>query len=202
MIEDKVAESKFFLNKIIEECKKEKHDLVTISYYYSAFLSASYSVFDYVLHYANRVFGLGLSDEDYWDWRTFAEEAKKQGNEAALDFIGWWKSRQELENNMTVGKAFSQCRRINTHKRPTYKIGVDPKVITSEPKIENGKITATIEVKPNVHLQVEGFDQMRIDDACASYYSTIEKFAGDSKETVEKIREKFSIKKLDDEESC
>ena len=60
-----------------EESEKAKPDLPAISYNYSGFLSASYSVYDYALHNANQVFNLGLCDEEHWNWNTFYSEAKK-----------------------------------------------------------------------------------------------------------------------------
>jgi len=196
MIQDKISEAKFFLEKMNAETKKESPDLFAISCYYSAFLSASYSVYDYALHNANRVFKLGLSDEGYWDWKIFQSEAKKQQNLGALKYISWWISRQKNDNNMIIGKAFSTCRRINTHKRPTYKIGVDPKVESGKPETKDDAIISIpVKLTANIFLEVEGFEQIRImEEACGTYLSTIEKFSEDHKNIISKI-ESEEIKK-------
>ena len=199
MIEDKISESKFFLKKMNDEGKIEKPDLSSISYYYSAFLSASYSVYDYALHNANRVFKLGLADETRWDWRLFRSESIKQKNEGAVKYASWWSSRQQNDNNMTIGKAFSACRRINTHKRPTWKIGVDPKVEIGKTET-NPDVCISIPIKlhANVFLQVEGFEQMHVEDACSTYLSTIEKFSEDHYVILDKIEnEELNNKLLD-----
>ncbi len=178
-----------------EEVKKEKPRLFVISCYYSAFLSASYSVYDYALLNANRVFKLGLSDEEFWDWKKFQTEAEKQKNSGALKYFDWWYSRRNNENNMTIGKAFSACRRINIHKRPTYKIGVDVKADVGKTETrKDGSIATSIKINPKLFLQVEGFEQMRIEDACGTYLSTIEKFSGDHHKIIDKIeREELKI---------
>lgn len=190
MIEDKIAESKFFLEKMNEESKKEESNYFTIFCYYSAFLSASYSVYDYALHNANRVFKLGLLDEERWDWQKFQFEAKKQKNSSALKYLDWWHSRQHNDNNMAIGKAFSTCRRINTHKRPTYKIGVDIDVDVGkqdESPEPPAIISIPIKINPIVFLKVEGFEQMPVQEACSAYLSTIEKFSSDHYKIIDKI---------------
>ena len=162
MIQDKINEAKFFLKKM-----NEKPELFDISCYYSGFLSASYSVYDYALHNANRVFQLGLPDEGYWNWNTFQSEAEKQKNIGAQKYVKWWKSRQEIDNNMILGKAFSTCRRINTHKRPTYKIGINANVETNENVSKSDDaIRIPIKIITKFFLQVEGFEQMPVEDSC------------------------------------
>ena len=48
---------------------------------------------------------------------------------------------------------------------------------------------------PKLFLKVEGFEQMRIEDACGTYLSTIEKFSKDHHEIIDKI-EKEELNKL------
>lgn len=185
MIEDKLAEARFFLNKILEEDKKEKPNLSATAFYYSAFLSSSYSVFDYILYKANRVYNLGLQDEGHWDENKFLKEANEKNNKKAIDFANWFISRKKIENGLSIGKVFSGCRRINVHKRPTYKIDVDPRVITGPMETgPRGEIEYSIKVDPKISLKVEGFEHMKLIDACKAYYSTIEKVVNDANEKL------------------
>jgi len=191
-VEEKLSEAEFFRNKLKETCntkyEEQNKKLFEIRCYYSAYLSSSISVYDYALNHANRVFGLGLTDEQYWDNRTFRKEAESQGNKEALAFIVWFDSRIELEKGMTLGNAFTQSRRINTHKRSTYKIGFDPKV-TKVGKLPDGSPDPeSIIMDPNIFLMVEGFEVMKIDDACDAHYSTMGKFVEDSNNMIDKIQ--------------
>ena len=125
----------------------------------------------------------------------FIQKQKKQKNSSALKYAEWWKSRQQNDNNMLIGKAFSTCRRVNTHKRPTYKIGFDAKIESGESETQpDESIKSSIKIIPKAFLQVEGFEQMSVENACTTYLSTIEKFSNDHYEIIEKIeREELKL---------
>lgn len=200
-IEEKLAEADFFRNMLNEACNDKSGDqirkLFEIRCYYSAYLSSSISVYDYVLYHANRVFNLGLQDEEYWDNKKFRKEAEEKDNKDALNFIEWFDSRVLLEKEMIIGNAFAKSRRINTHKRSTYTIGFDPKVTKIGKKADGSPDPELILMDPNIFLMVEGFEQLKIDDACDTHFSTMQKFVEDSYEQIERIQtESIAYKKF------
>lgn len=192
IINDKIKEAEFFLFKINLETKNEQPELFDISCYYSAFLSASYSVYDYALTHANDVFKLGLYDE-YWDWKNFHKKAKSQKKIRALQYVKWWNARKKNDNKWLIGKAFSSSRRINIHKGPSYKISVEGKIV-SEKDLLGGKIPkdsipgfrVCIQLEP--FLQVKGVKQLKLQKACSNYLSIIKKFSEDHYKIINKLK--------------
>lgn len=200
-VEEKLAEADFFRNMLNEACNDKSGDqtrkLFKIGCYYSAYLSSSISVYDYVLYHANRVFNLGLQDEEYWNNKKFRKEAEEKDNKEALKFIDWFDSRVEQEKGMIIGNAFGKSRRINTHKRATYTIGFDPKVTNIGKRADGSPDPESILMDPNIFLMVEEFEQLKIDDACDAHFSTMQNFVKDSNEQIERIQtESIAYKKF------
>lgn len=187
-LKDKLAESSFFLEQISKSSTEE--NAKNLPFYFSAFLSSTYSIFDYVLAEANYEFNVGLSSTEKWfprDFRIRAEEIAKGGigDKKALTFFEWWSSRKNLEDNSIVGNAFSKARNINTHKKPSYKLSI--KIPNSEPSItEKGSIS--IEIKVKIELLIENLEHLDLQSACSTWYSTITKFVSDSQKKMREIK--------------
>jgi len=194
-VKEKIAQANFFRMKVNESSigKYETNEkrLFETAAYYSAYLNASASVLDYLLYYANKSFRLNLKDEEHWTIKDFEKKAKSIKNWGAWHFAQWYKSAIDREKGMSIGSAFAECRRIDTHKRPTYDIGFNP-TITKATEPDN------IMMDSNIFLTVQGdIQKMRIEDACDTHYSTLEAFVIETEKKIEEIQVQISSGKLE-----
>jgi len=187
--EEKLKEAKFFLDNLknLKDPKKKNE----FYYNFSAFLSASYSVWDYVLNEANRIFGLGLPDDDTWFPHNFEEEAKKkneQGDDRALKFYKWFSSRKKAEESSPVGKAFGKARIVNIHKKPVFEIRWEPIKIEQGPpeKTEKG-YHSQMKLTLIVYLVIPGIENLDLLKASDTYYSVMENFVSDARKKIEEL---------------
>lgn len=117
----KLEEAKFFFEKL-RGLQSVPQDLDTQweSYYYlSAFLSAAVSVIDYLLEDYSGRFSLNipLTEKLYPD--TSENEAKRTGNQAALQFLQWWRMGKNTLGNDPIGKLLIGKRHIDIHRVQT-----------------------------------------------------------------------------------
>ena len=190
MIEDKIAQSEYFANKI-EECQNKKSEnapekLLELSSLYGGYLSASASVWDYMLTNANKVFKLGLEEDGNWTINQFEQKAMDTQNLGALAFAEWYRSRKDIETGLLIGGIFSECRRLDVHTGPAYKIGFNPKITD----VTNPK---EILMDPNIYLIPTGMESgegdglMDIGQACQTHLSTLFNLKDDYQKKIEDI---------------
>jgi hypothetical protein len=111
--EEKLNEAEFFLDKI-----KEYHDtLPDRQYYFSAFLYASCSIFDYLLTEYNKKFNLGIQNNDTRFLPKFENMAKEKGGNV-LEFYNWHQIQLQLVKVDPIGIIFWDKRNLNTHAEP------------------------------------------------------------------------------------
>ncbi|MBM2820196.1 MAG: hypothetical protein HW410_1879 [Nitrosarchaeum sp.] len=111
--EEKLNEAEFFLDKI-----KEYHDtLPDRQYYFSAFLYASCSIFDYLLTEYNKKFNLGIPNNDTRLLPKFENMAKEKGGNV-LEFYTWHQIQLQLVKADPIGIIFWDKRNLNTHVEP------------------------------------------------------------------------------------
>jgi len=105
----KIKEANFFLRRLKQNSKS-----VRISaFYFSAFLSSTYSILYHLLTEYNEKFELGLKNIKK---ENFEKRANKQKNKDAIKFIKWYSDRLDiLWNDKTCGKLM-RLRHDNTHK--------------------------------------------------------------------------------------
>jgi len=190
MIEDKIAQSEYFATKI-QECQDKKYEnspqkLLELSSLYSGYLSASASVWDYMLTNANKHFKLGLDEDGNWTINQFEQKARDTKNLGAIGFTEWFRSRKNLEKGLLIGAIFSECRRLDVHTRPAYEIGFNPKIIdVTDPK--------NILMDPNIYLIPtgmkfgEGDGLMNIGQACQTHLSTLSNLKDDYQKKIDEI---------------
>ncbi|TET41095.1 MAG: hypothetical protein E3J66_05865 [Dehalococcoidia bacterium] len=119
---DKLEEAKFFLEKLRVSSQGLPQDLPTqreSCYYLSRFQCASVSVMDYLLEDYNVKFGLNIPLSERYFRGAFKREAKRLGNEAALNFFNWWRGQKESLANDPIGKQVIGKRHIQIHRVPT-----------------------------------------------------------------------------------
>lgn len=191
-LEEKLSEADFYRKKVRDASNgvypNLESKLFEIRCFASGYLSASASVYDYVLNYANRVFGLNLKDGDHWSITDFEKTALDTGNWGALAFAEWYRSKIESDKGMMIGLAFAESRRLNVHKRGAYEIGIDPKIVNVGLNGDGKTDPEKIAMDPNIFLTVEGFNHMKIDDACDTHFATVESFVDSSKEKIDEIQ--------------
>lgn len=113
----KIKEAKFFLQKIKENYEKFPDN----QYYFSAFLSATFSIRDHLLEDYNMKYGLGISLDDILSLDRFEDEAKKQNNNEAMEFIQWYRQKIQNIQSDTLGKILVKKRHSTIH-RPVVRI--------------------------------------------------------------------------------
>jgi len=115
--QEKIKEAHFFLRKLRENSDK----IPDAYYYYSAFLSATLSILDHLMHDYAQKFNFTIPDDIRNLRKEFEKEAKNTNNHDALKFHEWWKSKKEyLTEKNEYGKIFSKKRHYNIH-RDTFK---------------------------------------------------------------------------------
>lgn len=119
----KLLEAEFFLEKLRDSSQALPQDLQRqweSHCYLSAFLSAAVSVIDYLLEDYNTKFSLNIPLADKQFRKTFEREAKRTGNQAALDFLDWWRGEREaLEKKDPIGRLLIGKRHIDIHRVET-----------------------------------------------------------------------------------
>jgi len=123
---DKLWEAEFFLNKLHAPFKNAKpgHLVLLIknaekgwNAYLSAFLSAMRSILDHLLEDYNIKHSLDIPLTEKLYPRTFKRRAKELKDEAALNFLKWWKMKmREINKDPTCSFLFN-LRHISTHRR-------------------------------------------------------------------------------------
>ena len=127
LINEKIDQSNYFLKEIEKQYEQPTHK---IKYLFSAFLISIQSIPDYILAEANRQFGLGLKDEQYWKPLDFCKEAKNQKNDSALKFYRFWNTSMKELDASEIGKIIRLLRNIDTHKtaqKPTLEVTISIK---------------------------------------------------------------------------
>lgn len=118
---EKLEEAKFFLEKLRSlqslpqdvEMQRESHC------YLSAFLSPSVSVIDCLLEDYNVKFSLHIPLTERLDPNIFEREAKRTGNQPALQFLAWWIKERKTLKDKPIGKLLIGKRHINIHRVQT-----------------------------------------------------------------------------------
>src|SRR3989344_4404198 len=111
--EEKLNEAEFFLDKI----KKYQDTLPHRQYYFSAFLYASCSIFDYLLTEYNKKFNLGIQNNDTKFFNKFKKIAEQKGGNV-LEFYNWHQQQLKSVKSNVIGSVFWDKRDLNTHVEP------------------------------------------------------------------------------------
>lgn len=83
---------------------------------FESFLANVRSILDVMLEDFNKKFRLGISlTEDLYP-STFEKRARQQGNQEAMAFISWWKTRMAQVKSSYVGPLFEK-RDISIHRK-------------------------------------------------------------------------------------
>ncbi len=106
----KLAEAKFFLDKLQELSNNSDHFYYNIS----AFLSAWRSTLDIMLYDFAMMFPLGFTREDDLKMRDFKVAARAAQHTEAVRFIDWWENKQSSLGSTPLWKK----RNINVHRGP------------------------------------------------------------------------------------
>lgn len=103
--QEKIKEAHFFLRKLRENSDK----IPDAYYYYSAFLSATLSILDHLMHDYAQKFNFTIPDDIRNLRKEFEKEAKNTNNHDALKFHEWWKSKKEyLTKKMNTERFFQK----------------------------------------------------------------------------------------------
>lgn len=142
--EQKLEEAKFYLHKLLElQSFPQDIDVQkALKYYLSAFLSASASVRDYLLEDFNVKFCLNISLTEKLQRHKFEKEARRSGNQAALQFVQWWRKQDDALRSDPIGRLLINKRHIDIHR------------VQAKPDL--AKITAkeTLDVSESAELKV------------------------------------------------
>ena len=153
----KLQGAKFFLEELrdfLQSLPQDSSTQMKSCYYLSAFLSAAVSVVDYLLEDANVKFSLGipLTEELYAD--TFEGEAKRASNEAALDFLQWWRKKRKDLKDDPIGKLLIGKRHIDIHR------------VQTKPDLAKIKIGGNLPSSGS--LEIKHFCQDKLVETCKS----------------------------------
>lgn len=110
-VQDKIAESEFFLDKIRQEYSKQ----TDVRYYFSAFLSSARSIGEHLLEEYNQKYSLGISINDRLDAGIFRRSAQSQNNANAIGFIQWFDNQITTIKHDQVGGLWEK-RNMNIHR--------------------------------------------------------------------------------------
>jgi hypothetical protein len=114
VVEEAISDAEYFLKAV--KRSKSREDLRPNL---GAFLAMSRSIVDHLLEDYNIKFGLNINLETKLKSDTFENEARKQSNLSALEFIMFYKERfQELEKN-DIFKLLKNKRNLRIHRRIT-----------------------------------------------------------------------------------
>ncbi len=95
-VDGKATEAQFFLDKLTS-CDPTDKDSI---HYLSAFLSASRSIMNQVLHESAKRYEMGVGDDDSLDAKSFRNRAQSTGIQDALRFIDAYdQSIERLKSN-------------------------------------------------------------------------------------------------------
>ncbi len=134
------------------------HDRL-FSFNVSAFLSASNSVFDYVLEYANLKFNLELGEK--YDFTDFKNKIYHSNNNAARLFLVFQNQMYAKIKGGKYGEIFITARNNNTHHDLPLRL--------------KGEITTTggLSIGVDTMIIVEGLDKESVYTSVSGWYSQI-----------------------------
>jgi len=114
-VEKKIDESEDFLNKMKESIENDKD----IKNYFSAFLSSTKSITDYLLSDYAENFNLDIP-LNVRDLRNkFQVKSKKNSNRDAQRFYKWFEKKYEEITKDSIGSLMINRRHINIHRKTT-----------------------------------------------------------------------------------
>jgi len=191
-VQQKLEEAEYFLKKIHEYQKPD--EIKELYYNFSAYLSSVYSIWDYSLNEANRLYNLGLDDSDTWYYSNFEQKAKNKKSEdiRPFEYYRWFSKRKREVDRTKIGRAFSKARQINIHKKPVFEIRYRIlelpkfKALPKEGKMYHSRGTLKIEWI----LLVMGLGEMNFMTACDDYLQTMKQFVTDSRNKIDKLNNK------------
>ena len=189
-VKEKLDEAGYFLKKIQEHNDPKK--VKELYHNFSAYLSAIYSVWDYTLNEANRLYRLGLADDDTWYYSHFENKAKeiRTKDQRPLKYYKWFSKRKRDVDRTKIGRAFSKARQINIHKKSVFEIKIripEPPKWKKLPKV-GGRYHSRGVVTVEYLLLVMGLGEMNFVKACEEYLETMKKFVADSRLKIEELK--------------
>lgn len=111
-VDDKIRESEFFLQKIIDNYEK----FPEMEYYFHAFVVSTRSIPDYLLEEYNQRFGLNISEEER-DFRSiFTKKANDKGGDAKK-FDKWYDQQISAINSDPTGRELWARRNLVIHRK-------------------------------------------------------------------------------------
>jgi hypothetical protein len=114
VVEEQIEDAEYFLN--ILRTNYERNEMRPNL---TAFLALARSILDYLLEDYNTKFGLNIQLSDRFFKQTFENEAKKQKNHSASQFIIFYKKELDVFQNNQPSKFLSEKRNIKIHRRDT-----------------------------------------------------------------------------------
>lgn len=161
----KIKEAKFFLHKIKENYEKSPDN----QYYFSAFLSATFSIRDHLLEDYNMKYGLGIPMDKILTLNRFEKEAKKQNNEEAIEFIQWYKQKIEQIESDILGKILATKRHSTIHRQVVPVVNLIeimhsdqlPKSYIEQMKLVNPHLNKTVfHTKEAAYIELKDGEEM------------------------------------------